>query len=364
MGEITCSVKKPRRILCIGDPVLDVVAHCSTQVLEKLGFAHGGCDIIDENELDRVLEEYKDDFGALTRIPGGSAANVAKCLAKLYAPYGDGEAMVCFTGTIGYDESGTSYRMAMEEDGVDMKYAIVHPTKQNGSCLCLVTPDCQRTMRTCLRASQEHRLSTNQIRKIQPAWTHFEGYYVHKSDCILETMKHLKEMGSGISFDFASFDVVKMYFDLFCSILDARVLDVLFCNEQEAIQFSDMLRLKRDGEDLEYVTKFISYMVETYGLTMVVSRGADGCIAGTRGNIGTTTFAQSPANKVQVIDTIGAGDHFSAGFLYALMHDASLECACHCACLAGGAAVQVQGAHLSHKQIEILKHDIDSNIYS
>ena len=362
MGQ---QVSRHSSILCIGDPVLDVVAHCSIQVLEQLGFSHGGCDVIDEEDLDRILEEYKDAFGELTRIPGGSAANVAKCLAKLYSSSSD-MVVVRFTGTIGYDEGGISYRVAMEEDGVDMTYALVHPTKQNGTCLCLVTPDCQRTMRTCLRASQEHCLSRKSIRQIRPTWTHFEGYYVHKSESILATMKALKGIGSRISFDFASFDVVKMYFDLFCSILDARVLDVLFCNELEAMEFSDLLLLKREGEDMEYLADFIRYMVETYGLTMVVSRGADGCIAGapaSAGDNGTVTIAQSPANKVDVVDTIGAGDHFSAGFLYALMHDASLECACTSACLAGGAAVQVQGAHLSHEHIAKLKTDIDANIY-
>lgn len=348
--------------------MLDVVAHCTIDVLEELGFAHGGCDVIDEGDLDRILREYADVFGELTRIPGGSAANVATCLAKLCGDDDDGS-VVCFTGTIGYDESGTSYRQAMEEDGVDMTYALVHGSKQNGTCLCLVTPDCQRTMRTCLRASQEHHLTRKQIRQIRPRWTHFEGYYVHKSDTILDTMKELKRVGSSISFDFASFDVVKMYFNLFCRILDARLLDVLFCNELEALEFSLLLDLRSKGDRIETLKEFIRHMVETYGLTMVVSRGSDGCIAGAQkknGLSGTRSIvmAQCPANTVTVVDTIGAGDHFSAGFLYALMHGTSLQDACHCACLAGGAAVQVQGAHLSHTHMSELKHKINSYMYN
>lgn len=355
--------KATTTLLCIGDPVLDVVAHCSINVLHRLGFAHGGCDVIDEEDMDGILQENREEFGELVRIPGGSAANVAKCLAKLYA--NDDETVVRFTGTIGYDESGMSYRIAMEEDGVDMTHILVHPSKQNGTCLCLVTPDGQRTMRTCLRASQEHCLTREHIHQIQPTWTHFEGYYVHKSDSILETMKELKRVGSRVSFDFASFDVVKMHFDLFCSILNARVIDVLFCNEVEAMEFSDLLCLAPGVSSWAMearVKEFITFMVKTYGMTMVVSRGADGCIAGAPGE-SDPIIAQCPANQVHVIDTIGAGDHFSAGFLYALLHNASLEQACQCACLAGGTAVQVQGAHLSPEHMVSLKHDIDSHIY-
>jgi sugar/nucleoside kinase (ribokinase family) len=296
------------------------------------------------------------------RVPGGSAANVAKCLAMLMPCHENCiRNKVSFSGTLGCDDTGNEYRVAMEASDVDMSHAPTHESQGNGICLCIVTPDGQRTMRTCLRASQDHVLSEKDISCIRPRWTHFEGYYVHKSDTILDTMKSLKRRGSSISFDFASFDVVNMYRDVFLCILDARVLDVLFCNEHEAYEFASLIDLDRDNtvSEEEYVERFIRYMVDTYDVTMVVSRGAHGCMAGTKKD----GIASSPADTVTVVDTIGAGDHFSAGFIYALMNGARLEEACRCACMAGGTAVQVQGAQIPDDLMSSLKSRINTIVF-
>jgi len=44
------------KVLFVGDPVLDVISHISDQVLLELGFAPGGCDHIEEDRLNVLLE--------------------------------------------------------------------------------------------------------------------------------------------------------------------------------------------------------------------------------------------------------------------------------------------------------------------
>ena len=56
-----------RTVLCVGDPILDIVAHASPALLETLGFGHGGCDLIDENDLDNIMSKYVSEFGPLSR---------------------------------------------------------------------------------------------------------------------------------------------------------------------------------------------------------------------------------------------------------------------------------------------------------
>lgn len=47
-------------VLCIGDPVLDIIACESPQgLLERFGYSAGGSDIIDEDELEKCLKEIE-----------------------------------------------------------------------------------------------------------------------------------------------------------------------------------------------------------------------------------------------------------------------------------------------------------------
>ena len=75
----------------------------------------------------------------------------------------------------------------------------------------------------------------------------------------------------------------------------------------------------------------------------MVSLGARGCIARGRHN----QVGACPAPRVQVEDTIGAGDYFTSGFLYAYLHGCNLQQCAVTGCSAGAEAVQTQGALLS-----------------
>ena len=196
---------------------------------------------------------------------------------------------------------------------------------------------------------------------VRPDWAHFEGYYVYKPT-IVETMERLKGAGAKISFDFASFDVIASQRDLFERVLDRRLIDVLFCNEQEAVAFSSSSVSSAPSKNRAAALSpaaFAKHMAGAYGLTMVVSRGASGCVAAAWDHDrGCVVEASAPAPTVEVVDTIGAGDHFSAGFLYALSHGGSLEAACACGCIAGAAAVQVAGSNVDGEAMRRAARDI------
>ncbi len=61
---------------------------------------------------------------------------------------------------------------------------------------------------------------------------------------------------------------------------------------------------------------------------------------------------------MQVVDTVGAGDHFSAGFLHAALAGASLAACAACGCAAGTAAVQVTGAALDGEPLAALRRKL------
>ena len=51
--------------------------------------------------------------------------------------------------------------------------------------------------------------------------------------------------------------------------------------------------------------------------------------------------------RVSVVDTTGAGDSFTAAFLWAYLRKGSLQACCACGCAVGTAVVQVLGAELT-----------------
>ncbi len=52
-------------------------------------------------------------------------------------------------------------------------------------------------------------------------------------------------------------------------------------------------------------------------------------------------------HRVEVVDTVGAGDNCTAGVIAALLAGAPLQAAVECGCAAGTAAVQSAGGVLS-----------------
>ena len=87
-------------------------------------------------------------------------------------------------------------------------------------------------------------------------------------------------------------------------------VDILFCNEGEALAMTD-------SDTLETAVGELKGMVET----LLVTRGGHGSLATGDGD---ANFAIRPF-PVEAVDTTGAGDLYAAGVLYGLTHKRSLE---------------------------------------
>eukprot|EP00878_Enallax_costatus_P038709 GHUV01044144.1.p1 GENE.GHUV01044144.1~~GHUV01044144.1.p1 ORF type:complete len:202 (-),score=51.57 GHUV01044144.1:25-630(-) len=119
-------------------------------------------------------------------------------------------------------------------------YLAFHPQEsQEGptaSCLCFVIPDGQRTMRTCLGAS-EHLSSASML---PSGWTdnavllHCEGYCLYRPQLAREAMTAAKQAGALVSIDLASFECVANCKAALLELLQDGLLDLVFANEEEA----------------------------------------------------------------------------------------------------------------------------------
>ena len=105
------------------------------------------------------------------------------------------------------------------------------------------------------------------------------------------------------------------------------VTNVFLPNEKEALSLS-----KQSGIDL--AADALGARVET----LAIKLGADGAL-GVRGN----EKAKVTPISVNVVDTVGAGDSFDAGFLYGYLHGWNLEKSLRLACVCGGLSTQQAG---------------------
>lgn len=268
-------------------------------------------------------------------------------------------AKITFIGMIGHDVQGKEYKSMLLQCGVDpILIQSPSPEASTATCLCLITPDGQRTMRTHLGAATQFSKPEQfvDIADTRLKLAHFEGYSMYRPRITEAAMTHWKSAGAAISLDLASFEVIQHCWKTFQNLLSLRIIDIIFCNEDEAVEVYKLAKLQkiRGTEENSFLATAQNYLLN-YVDTIVISRGKNGCCVASRSN---STGVQVPAHGVHVVDTVGAGDSFCAGFLYAWLLQSSLEVAGRCGCAAGAAVVQVAGATIPEEDARKLQHQI------
>src|SRR5215831_16042346 len=138
--------------LCgLGNAIVDIFVAVSDEEFAALGFERGTMRLSDLEEQKRLLARFHDREPRL--VSGGSVANSIIALSQL-----GGSA--AFIGCVGDDRYGLFYTSEFEELDIDIGNPVI-VGEATGTCLCLITPDAERTMRTCLAVSS--RLSARHI---------------------------------------------------------------------------------------------------------------------------------------------------------------------------------------------------------
>jgi sugar/nucleoside kinase (ribokinase family) len=105
------------------------------------------------------------------------------------------------------------------------------------------------------------------------------------------------------------------------------LVDVFLPNEREALSLTRKETIDEALEQLSHSSKAVA-----------IKQGAQGALARAAGE-----QARVPSIPVQVVDTVGAGDSFDAGFLYGWLNDWSLERSLRLACVCGALSTQKPG---------------------
>src|SRR5947207_7757518 len=131
---------KEFQICGLGNAVVDIFLEVSDAEFASLGFERGGMRLVDHAEQKTLLERYQKHEPKL--VSGGSVANSIIAFSQL-----GGQA--AFIGCVGDDRYGLFYTSEFEELGIDIGNPVI-VDETTGTCICIVTPDAERTMRTCL----------------------------------------------------------------------------------------------------------------------------------------------------------------------------------------------------------------------
>ncbi len=309
-----------RPLLSIGAGLVDCLAYVSDEFLNTIPGAKGGMELIDADTLIDILGRLPEKP---VRAPGGSAANTASGYGRLGGKAG-------MLAKVGLDDTAAFYRDSFQRAGVDTSRFKVSEAVPTGTCISMITPDSERTMRTCLGASET--LGTADIDHDDFhgfEHVHVEGYLLFNRDLILHVLKLAKECGCTVSLDLASPEVVAGSKDILPQLLREYV-DMAFANEAEAAMFCGSER-PEDGLDA------LSGLCDL----AVVKLGADGALIRRDGE-----SVRVSAMKVEAVDTTGAGDIWASGFLFGVLSGHDLERSGTLGARLGAEVVQVTGAAL------------------
>jgi len=299
----------------------------------------GGSHPISSDEMELLLSQYE---GRIESKPGGSASNVIRNLARL------GQTKCRIIGARGDDAWGRLFQKSMEEGGIDVRHLFVKDG--NTGCCCVVTCGNTRTMRPMFESAAKFGVDD-----LDPAY--FDGakvlfvsaYCFYHSGLVERLIEMGKEQGCAITLDLASFEIVRTFTKEILKVLSD--VDVCFCNEDEAREVS-LHSCNGSTSKVDYVGQSARYMIK-HGVkhAVVVTLGEDGCRLFVPGEDETRV----PAYPVEhVMDTTGAGDAFSAGFLWGFLQGFDLVRCLEVGNLTGAAVVQSLGSEISREKLEWL----------
>lgn len=314
----------------IGNALVDIDFEVNTNTIERLNIAKGVMTLIDEAAHHRLLEEL--DGVKHLKACGGSAANTLFTLQQLGAK-------TFYSCKVGSDEAGDFFYRDLVLHGIQTNLHESLREGVTGKCIVLVTPDADRTMNTFLGVTSKFskaELSETALKNAE--YLYIEGYLV-ASPPGCEAAITAREMAEHhhikTALSLSDPNMVTYFKDGLSAIIGKQV-DILFCNEREALLFTE-------ADNLSYAKEAL----KKYAKTFVITLGGEGALV-----YNGREFSYIPAYKVKVLDTVGAGDVFAGAFLYGITHGYGYFEASELASFAASKVVTKFGPRLNQKEID------------
>lgn len=292
-------MSKLYNVYAIGNALVDTEVEVTDAFLEKMGLEKGMMTLVDEHRQRELVDALEDEAKPHKEASGGSAANTI-----IATSYFGGRAF--YSCRVADDATGAFYVRDLKAAGVDTNMDRGdRPAGDSGRCLVLITSDAERTMQTFLGVSVgvcEDNLDENALKASEYAY--LEGYLAPSPSgrqAAITLRRMAKENGVKVALTLSDPGIVAHFGDGLREMIGDGV-DLLFCNEDEALAFTGADNLDSALGELRQCATGV-----------VITRGAEGAWAWD-GN----QLHEIATKPVKPVDTNGAGDLFAGAFLYAI----------------------------------------------
>lgn len=323
----------------VGNALVDIVTEVEYDFFQKNEVEKGLMTLVDEKRQHHLMQAI--DMRKSKMTGGGSAGNTAVAISQ----FGGKSFYSCLVAN---DDLGKFFLNDLATNGVATNLKAENcPEGLTGRCLVMTSPDAERTMNTFLGVSSflsPENLDAQAIHN--STYVYLEGYLV-ASPKGLEAMKEAKRIAEqnriATALTFSDPSMVKYFPKQMEEIVGASV-DLLFCNEEEAMIFTGTNSVSEARESLKKIAK-----------KFAITLGANGALI-----FDGDTFIQIEPYKVTAVDSNGAGDMFSGAFLYAITHGHSYAEAGKLASLASSHVVAQWGPRLQKDKMTKILTELSS----
>jgi sugar/nucleoside kinase (ribokinase family) len=322
----------------IGNALVDQEFEVTDAFFSTSNIEKGLMTLIDEEQQHALLDSLTQQFGVTKRAGGGSAANTIFAAQYLGAK-------TFYSCNVANDETGDFYVTDLTAAGIDTNLGSDRANGVTGKCMVMITPDAERTMNTFLgiteNLGEEH---INEAALKDSDYVYIEGYLV-TSDTARNAAIKVKSLAEAnnvkTAMTFSDPAMVQFFKDGILEMLGTGV-DLLFCNEEEALKIADT-------KDFETAKTFVKTLAKTFAITLG-NKGA--LIFDGQNEIKITPYS------VKAVDSNGAGDNFAGAFIYGITNGLSFEDAGKLASKISAEVVSCFGPRLQAERYNEIKAEV------
>ena len=315
-------------ISALGNALVDTQYKVSHEFLSSVGLEADSMTLASAEDQAPIIEKLISMGAESVSDCGGSATNSLVAAAN----YGSKCHHVC---RVADDEDGRKYLESLRSAGVEhIGVSSENSDMPTGKCLILVTPDAKRTMSSMLGVSAFLGSSDIDYEVVENSKIFYiEGYMVTSNDnfnAVISVLEHLKGKDTIKALSLSDAGIVHGFKDKFEQI-ESYGIDMIFCNDDEAIAFSG-------ADDIEGAMEF--YKSKAY--MTAITKGPEGSVV-----IKDGVEIYADAEKIIPVDTNGAGDMFAGSFMHAYLQNYDIQACAEFSNFASSKIVETFGPRLN-----------------